>query len=477
MRDTLSKEKYDQFALEEWVKGFWRRERVYELVRRKSLSGGRKFYFLDGPPYTSAPSIHVGTAWNKVIKDVVLRYYRMMGFAVWDRPGFDTHGLPIEVKIEQKLGVRNKREIVEKIGVDRFVEECKRFAEENMRGQMRRFQELGVFMDWDNPYVTFRSDYIESGWWLFKRAWEQGLLRQSLYVVHWCPRCQTTLADYEVSEYRVLEDPSIYVRFPVKGRERESLLIWTTTPWTLPANAFVMAHPEMVYVRVRVGDEILILAKDRLQAVMEEAGVKDYEVIEEFRGERLEGLEYRHPLEDLVDAQAELSKYHRVVMAPEAVSPHEGTGLVHSAPGHGDVDFEIAKRIGVPAVSLVGDDGRMTSGAGKYAGLYFRSEANQAILEDLRARGALFHEGKVLHRYPVCWRCKTPLLLRATRQWVIAVSELRDKLVEEAERVEWVPAWAKERFLHLLRNVRDWVVSRQRFWGIPLPIWECERCG
>ncbi len=478
MRDTLSRERYDQFALEEWVKRFWEENNVYRLVREASLSRGRrKFYFLDGPPYTSAPSIHVGTAWNKVVKDVVLRYYRMMGFAVWDKPGFDTHGLPIEVKIEQKLGIKNKREIVEKIGVDRFVNECREFAKENMRGQIARFRELGVFMDWNNPYVTFENSYIESGWWLFKRAWEQGLLKQDLYVVHWCPRCQTTLADYEVSEYRELEDPSIYVRFPLRGREGESLLIWTTTPWTLPANAFVMAHPEMTYVRVRVGNEILILAKSRLEAVMSEAGVSDYEVIEEFPGSQLEGLEYKHPLEELVAAQETLSKYHRVVMAPEAVSPHEGTGLVHSAPGHGDIDFEIGKRLGVPPISLVGDDGRMTREAGKYAGLYFRTDANKAILEDLRRLGALFHEGRVVHRYPVCWRCKTPLLLRATRQWVIRVSELRDRLISEAERVEWVPGWAKERFLHLLRNIRDWVVSRQRFWGIPLPIWECESCG
>jgi len=477
MHDTLSRERYDQFALEEWVKKYWEDRNIYRLVKEKSMKSRRKFYFLDGPPYTSAPSIHVGTAWNKVIKDTVLRYYRMMGFNVWDRPGFDTHGLPIEVKIEQLFGVRDKGEILSKVGVARFVEECRKFAEENLRGQTERFKELGVFMDWDNPYITFKNEYIESGWWLIKRAWERGLLDEDLYVVHWCPRCQTTLADYEVSEYRDLEDPSIYVKFPLKGREGESLLVWTTTPWTLPANAFVMAHPDLAYVRVRVGGEVLILAKARLEAVMKEAGVRDYEVLEEFPGSELEGLEYRHPLEDVVNAQRILAPYHRVVMAPEAVTPHEGTGLVHSAPGHGDVDFEIGRRLGVPIVSLVGDDGRMLPEAGKYSGLYFRTEANEAIIGDLRERGALFHEGRVVHRYPVCWRCKTPLLLRATRQWVLRVSKLRDELVRSAEEVEWVPAWAKERFMHLLKNIRDWVISRQRFWGIPLPIWVCESCG
>jgi len=477
MRDSLSRERYDQFAIEEWVKRYWEEVGVYRLVKEKSMRSNKKFYFLDGPPYTSAPSIHVGTAWNKVIKDVILRYYRMMGFNVWDKHGFDTHGLPIEVKIEQLLGIRDKSEIPRKVGVARFVDECRRFAEENLKGQVKRFKEIGVFMDWESPYITFKSDYIESGWWLIKRAWERGLLEEDLYVVHWCPRCQTTLADYEVSEYRDIEDPSIYVKFPLKNREGESLLIWTTTPWTLPANAFVMAHPDLTYVRVKVGDEVLIVAKARLEAVMKEAGIEDYEVLEEFPGSELEGLEYRHPLEDLVDAQRILAPYHKVVMAPEAVTPHEGTGLVHSAPGHGDVDFEIGRRLGVPIISLVGDDGRMLPEAGKYSGLYFRTEANEAIIRDLKEKGALFHEGKVIHRYPVCWRCKTPLLLRATRQWVIRVSKLKDELIKSAEEVEWVPAWAKERFMHLLRNLRDWVISRQRFWGIPLPIWVCESCG
>jgi isoleucyl-tRNA synthetase len=412
-----------------------------------------------------------------VVKDIVLRYYRMRGYNVWDKPGYDTHGLPIEVKIEQKLGVRVKKEIPERIGIDRFVMECKRFVDENMEAMTRQFKEIGVFMDWDNPYITYTDDYIESGWWLIKRAWEQGLLYEGLRVLHWCPRCETTLADYEVSEYREIRDPSIYVKFPVKGRRGEYLLIWTTTPWTLPANAFVMAHPELKYVRVRVGGEVLILAKARLEDVMREAGVREYEVLEEFPGRELEGLEYEHPLEDLVPAQRELARFHRVVMAPEAVTPYEGTGLVHSAPGHGTVDAAVGERLGAPLLSLVDDRGFMTEGAGKYKGMYFRGEANEAIIRDLEERGALFHKGEVVHRYPVCWRCKTPLLLRATRQWFIAVTKLRDRLMEEAERIEWQPGWAKERFRNMLRELRDWVISRQRFWGIPLPVWVCRSCG
>ncbi len=476
--DKLSRVKYDQFGLEEWVKRFWAENNVYQLVKEKSRKRDHKFFFLDGPPYASAKSIHVGTAWNKVIKDVVLRYKRMTGYNVWDQPGYDTHGLPIEVKVEKILGVKNKKEIVEKIGVDNFVNECKKFAKSNIDAMTAHFKEIGVFMDWENPYITFKKEYVESGWWLIKRAWEQGLLYRGRRVVHWCPRCETTLADYEVSEYKELEDPSIYVKFKVKGGNSEYILIWTTTPWTLPANAFVMAHPDLTYVKVRVKDEILILAKARLEKVMEEAGIKEYEIIEEMEGSKLEGLEYIHPLEDLVPAQEKLKQYHRIVLAPEAVTATEGTGLVHSAPGHGEIDFEINKeRVGAPVVSLVDNQGRMTSEAGKYARLYFRREANQEIIKDLEERNALFYKSTIIHRYPVCWRCKTPLVLRATDQWFIAVSKLKKKLIEEADRIEWVPEWAKSRFMNLLENIRDWVISRQRFWGIPLPVWRCEKCG
>ncbi|MDM7275230.1 MAG: isoleucine--tRNA ligase [Thermoprotei archaeon] len=475
--DLLSGFKYDQFVVESWVKGFWARNRVYDLVKAKSSTLHRKFYFLDGPPYASAKSIHVGTAWNKVIKDIVLRYYRMSGYNVWDKPGYDTHGLPIEVKIEQSLGLQVKKDIYEKVGVESFIMQCKAFVDENMKAMSEQFKELGVFMDWGDAYVTYKNDYIEAGWWLIKKAHEKGLLYRGYRVLHWCPRCETTLADYEVSEYRELEDPSIYVKFPVRGRPGEYLLIWTTTPWTLPANVFIMAHPDFNYVKVKVKGETLIMAKARLKAVMEEAGVGDYEVVGELKGVDLEGLEYDHPLEDLVDAQKNLIGYHKVVLASEGVVEYEGTGLVHSAPGHGVIDYDVGLRLGFPVVSLVDDSGRMSEDAGAYKGLYFRTEANKAIMEDLERKGVLFHKSTVVHRYPVCWRCKTPLALRATNQWFIGVTKLKDELIREAENIDWRPEWAKTRFMNMLQELRDWVISRQRFWGIPLPIWTCRVCG
>lgn len=236
---------YDPWRVEDWVKSFWEKERIYSKLR-EWRRGRRRFFFLDGPPYPSSDIPHAGTAWNKVLKDAVLRYRRMAGFDTWDKPGYDCHGLPIEVQVEKRLGIKVKREIEEKIGIERFVELCKEFALTNVQGLTRWFKELGVFMDWDNPYLTLRDDYIEAEWWLIKRAWEEGLLERELRVVYWCPRCGTTLAEYEI-EYRELTDPSIYVKFKLEGRENEYIVIWTTTPWTLPANAFVMIHPDAEY--------------------------------------------------------------------------------------------------------------------------------------------------------------------------------------------------------------------------------------
>jgi len=465
---------YDWRLVEKYVKDYWVNNRIYEKVKAKSLGAGRRFVFIDGPPYPSGDVPHIGTAWNKCLKDSILRFKRMRGFNVFDKPGYDCHGLPIEVKVEQKLGLKSKREIEEKIGVARFVEECRRLALSNAESMTKWFKELGVAMDWETPYYTLDNKYIESAWWLIKRASEMGLLDKEYRVVHWCPRCQTTLADYEV-EYHDLTSPSIIVKMPLEGFEKTFVLIWTTTPWTLPANTFIMVNPKGVYVKAKVGDEVWILAKSRLGDVMGLAGVEDYEILEEFTGDKLVGLRYKHPLEDLVDLQGKLREYHVILPSGEYVSLTEGTGLVHAAPGHGFEDFEVAKKNGISIIaSPVNEEGVFTSEAGKYRGMHVR-DANKLIIEDLRARGALLYAGSITHKYPVCWRCKTPVVLRATEQWVIRVSKLKDRLIEEAKRVKWIPDWALQRMLNMLENVQDWVVSRQRYWGTPLPVWVCEK--
>ncbi|MEZ0346641.1 MAG: isoleucine--tRNA ligase [Infirmifilum sp.] len=470
LTQEFNPKKYEVEVLDYWYKG-----KVYDVIRDQSR-GKPKFYFLDGPPYASSGTPHVGTLWNKILKDAVIRFYRAKGYSVHDQPGYDCHGLPIEVQIEKRLGFKTKKDI-EDFGVEKFIRECKRFVSENIASLNSFFREFGVSMDWDNPYRTMDDDYIEGAWWLVKKADEAGLLDYGLKVVHWCPRCETTLADYEVTEYTELEDPSIYVKFPLLEEEKKFILVWTTTPWTLPANVAVMANPNLDYVWVDIGGEQLLLAKDRVDEVMKEVGVKDYRVISAVKGKDLEGLQYAHPLFEEVNVQKELAGVHRIVLSEEYVSAKEGTGLVHCAPGHGEEDFIVGLRYSLPVVVLVDEKGRLTTGAGKYSGLSTR-EANPVIVEDLRRKGFLLHAGLIRHRYPVCWRCKTPLVLRGTQQWFIRVTQLKEKFLEEAEKVEWIPEWAGyARFKNWLSGLRDWIISRQRYWGTPAPIWVCQSCG
>ena len=466
--------RYDPHEVEKWVKRFWEENDVYRKLK-ETLRGRPRFRFLDGPPYTSNELPHAGTAFNKVLKDAVLRFWRLLGYDVDDTPGYDCHGLPIEVLAERRLGITVKKDI-ERIGVEKFIEECRRIAENGIRGLTKWFKELGVFMDWDRPYITMKDEYIEAEWWFLKKCWEQGLLEQDLRIVYWCPRCSTTLAEYEV-KYQDLEDPSIYVAFPLEDDPSTCIVIWTTTPWTLPANTFVMVHPDAVYVKVRIGHRKLIVAKQRLSEVLKEWGVREYEVVEEVRGRELVGKRYINPLEEIVPLQKKLKEYHVIVAAPEYVSLEEGTGFVHAAPGHGFEDFEVAKRIGLKDIACpVDEEGKFTPDVGKYCGKHVR-DANSEIVEDLRKLGALIHASTIVHRYPVCWRCRTPVILRATRQWVIKVTKVIDRVREEAQKANWIPRWALSRLWSMLENPKDWVVSRQRYWGTPLPIWICESCG
>ncbi len=448
------------------VKELWEREKAYEKLKEleeERKREGKFLYFLDGPPYVTG-DIHPGTAWNKSMKDAYIRFYRMLGYAVRDQPGFDTHGLPIEVKVEKELGIKDKGEI-ERIGIDKFIEHCKAFADRYIKLMTERFKSFAVWMDWERPYITYKDSYIEKTWGTIKKAHEKGLLEEGFYVLPYCWRCETTLANYEL-EYKDRKDPSIYVKFPVKGREGEYLLVWTTTPWTLVANLAVMAHPNESYVRVKVGEEVWILAKARMDEVLSKVGESGI-VLEEVKGKQLEGLPYSHPFEDLIGFS-----YDRKVVLSDTVSMEEGTGLVHTAPGHGPEDYKVGKAYGMPIFSPVDEKGLYTKEAGSFAGKHVL-EANEEIIKILEERGALALKESITHRYPHCWRCKNPLIFRATKQWFITISKFKDKMKEEALKVEWLPKYAGERFLIFLENAPDWCISRQRYWGIPLPIWRC----
>jgi isoleucyl-tRNA synthetase len=461
----------DQKKAEKQILKFWDANKIPEKVRK--LKKKKVFYFLDGPPYATG-SIHMGTALNKILKDSYIRFFRMLGFKVWDQPGYDTHGLPIENKVEQMLNFKSKSDI-EKFGIDKFIEECRKFSIKFIDVMSDEFNNLGVWMDWKNPYLTLTNDYIEGAWFTFKRAFEKGLLFKGLYPVHVCPRCETAVAYNEI-EYEEVSDPSIYVKFRLKNKDKEYLLIWTTTPWTLPANTGVMVKPDADYVRVKVNDEILIIAEKLLETVLKKIGIENYKVLEKMKGTDLEGLEYIHPLNDIFTFQKKLKNAHRIVLSDQFVTLEDGTGLVHTAPGHGQEDYKVGLETGLPALSPVNLNGTFDNTCGKYSGMYVK-DADSLILQELQDRGLLLHQEKIKHEYPHCWRCDSPLLLISLSQWFFKVTDMRDKLIQENKKVNWFPSWAGQRFHNWLESLSDWPISRQRYWGIPLPIWVCEKCN
>ena len=462
-------------ALENKIQRFWQEQNIYDKTS-KLRENKPRYSFLDGPPYCSG-RIHLGTAWNKTIKDAFLRYKSMSGYSLRRQAGWDTHGLPIEHKVEQLLEIKSKQEIEEKYGIDNFVEKCKEFAIKNKEDMTEQFKSMGIWMDWEDPYVTYDNSYMESCWWTLKKADERDLLVQDKRVITWCPQCETALANAEI-EYDEIQDPSIYVKFELVNQEFDVpsyVLIWTTTPWTIPANMAVSVHPEFEYSYIKVSDdegkqEILLMATGLIDSLFEE---DQYEIIKTVTGESLDGLEYLHPLREEVPLQAEFS--HRIILG-DHVTLEDGTGCVHTAPGHGPEDYEVGVKNGIEVFCPVGENGCYTEEAGKYADCGVK-DANPEITHDLYHNGALLKEGTIDHRVGLCWRCKTPIIYIATKQWFIKVTEIKDQMLEQVDAVEWVPSWAGEsRFKDWVSNARDWTISRQRYWGIPIPIWTCEDC-
>jgi isoleucyl-tRNA synthetase len=464
---------YNHQEIENKIQKYWQDNKIYEKNQENRAEGPR-YSFLDGPPYCSG-RIHLGTAWNKVIKDTFLRFKSMNGFNVRRQAGWDTHGLPIEHKVEGLLGLKSKKEIEEKIGIDNFINKCREFAIENKSLMTKQFQLLGVWMDWDDPYVTFDPKYMESCWWTLKKAHEKDLLVNDLRVITWCPRCETALALAEI-DYETKEDPSIYVKFPLQtGEGNQNILVWTTTPWTLPANMAVCVHPDYDYAYVQLGKEELIMAQALVEDLMENLFEDSiYEIKKVVKGSDLEGMTYNHPLLEEIPVQRE---FQHMILPGEHVTLTEGTGCVHTAPGHGPDDFEIGKKYGLPIFCPVDEAGLFKEEAGKYAGEFVK-DADPYIIADLDARNLLLKSGIISHRYGFCWRCKTPIIYLATEQWFLKITDIKERMLSELDRVEWVPSWAGEsRFRNWVENARDWTISRQRYWGIPIPIWICPDCN
>jgi isoleucyl-tRNA synthetase len=443
----------------------WEDQHLYSKMREQS-AGRPKFVLHDGPPYANG-ELHAGTALNKIVKDLVVRSKQKAGFDAPYVPGWDCHGLPIEHKVTTELG-KKARELTQ----IEIRQRCREFALKYVDLHREGFKRILVNADWDHPYLTLNPEYVATGIRVFAEMYEKGNIYKGLKPIYWCSQCQTALAEAEV-EYDTHTSPSIYVKFeavdPVPGLDgKVSYVIWTTTPWTLPANLAIALHPEFEYAAYRVGDETLIMAEQLSSGVMESVGIADYEKVKTFTGRELESLTYRH------------------VMFPDRISPiimgthvtlEAGTGCVHTAPGHGQDDYVVGARYGIEPLSPVDGKGVFTSEAGPYEGQKV-FDANKTIVADLTASGHMLHASEFDHSYPHCWRCRKPVIYRATPQWFISMSEnnLRDEAIKAVDHVTWIPEWGQERMRSMIAQRPDWCISRQRAWGVPIPVLYCTGC-
>ena len=449
----------------------WEDEKLYDKLMERN-EGKPLFVLHDGPPYANG-DIHLGHALNKILKDFIVRYKNMAGFKAPFIPGWDTHGLPTELKARQKAGIGSSADI----SVVELRKLCEKFVTGYINDQREQFKRLGAIGEWDNPYITLKHEFEAEQIKVFAEMADKGYIYRGLKPVYWCPECKTALAEAEI-EYA--EDPchSIYVKFRVTddlGKfaamgidpAKVSFVIWTTTTWTLPANVAICVGPRFEYSVIRSGDEYYVMAAELYRSAMEEAGITDYQVVATIKGSELEYMKTQHPFLDR----------ESLLIVGEHVTLESGTGCVHTAPGHGVDDYNVCRNYPeIPVICPVNGDGVLTEEAGQFAGLT-TDEANKKIAIHLDATGSLFALKKIIHQYPHCWRCKSPILFRATDQWFCSVDDFKDDAVKAINEVEWIPSWGKDRITSMVRERKDWCISRQRKWGVPIPIFYCRDCG
>lgn len=467
--------------IEEEIAEFWKKNDIPDKAvnLNNDKLDEKEFLFLEGPPGTTG-KMHIGHVRGRTIKDIMFRLKTMQGYYVPRQAGWDMQGLPVELEAEKEMGVESKTDIEEKIGAENFIENCKEVAYKYKDEWESLSKNLGMWMDWDNPYLTLSDKHMELVWKVISKAHEKGLLVRKLNSNPVCPSCDTALSQHEVDQgYKDKEDHSIYVKFPVKGTSNEYILIWTTTPWTIPSNMAVGVHPDYDYVKVKLNDQKLILAKEKVDEIVNKLDLEDYEIVEEMKGEALDGIQYEHPLKDLVPKHQEFndSGYQHRIFLQDFVTLEEGTGCVHMAPGHGPEDFEAAQENEIPVFCPVSSTGEYQEEAGKYEDENV-FDANSVVITDLKDKDRLLHSEKITHSYPHCWRCKKPLIHIANKQWYIETDKLKEKMISENNNVDWKPEYVgQKRFGNWLRNLEDNCISRQKYWGTPLPVWECDDCG
>ena len=465
---------YNHQKLEPEIQEFWKNQKLLEKLKKKN-ENGKKFSFLQGPPYTSG-KVHLGTAWNTVLKDMALRYKRSQGFNVWDRNGYDTHGLPTAHKVMAKHGLKTKDDI-EEFGLDKFITDCIAFSLEMGEQMTKDFQSLGSTLDYSDSYMALKNEYMEGEWWLVQQAWKKDRLYLGNKVMTWCGSCETALAKHEC-EYKLLNEDSIFLKFPVKGKKNEFLIIWTTTPWTIPFNLAIMVNPELDYVKAKVEGETWIVGKGLVGPLVQSVVGKALTITEEFKGKTLEGMEYVHPWENKIATYSELKKdhlnIHTVILSEEYVDFTAGSGLVHCAPGCGPEDQEVGKLYNIPAFNSLNEKGEFNDETGElFLGLTAKKD-DQKFVSELEKAGALIATTKVEHDYPTCWRCHEPVIFRTTKQWFFKIEDLREAMVKENAKVAWQPR--TQAFDSWTAHLKDNSITRQRYWGTPVPIWKCSEC-
>ena len=446
---------------------FWKQDDIFEKSIAKN-EGGEEFSFFDGPP-TANGKPHIGHILTRVMKDIIPRYQTMKGKHVLRKAGWDTHGLPVELEVEKSLGMDGKQDI-EKYGIEPFIKKCKESVWKYTDEWRKMSERVGYWVDMDHPYVTYHDDYIESVWWALKEIWKKGLLYKGHKIVPYCPRCGTALSSHEVAQgYKDVKETSVVARFKVKGRENAYILAWTTTPWTLPSNVALCMNPDETYVEIEADGARYILAEALASKFFEE-----YTVVERKTGKEYEGTEYE-PLFDYAKGSFREKAYY--VVCDTYVTLTDGTGVVHIAPAFGEDDYKVGRRYNLPVVQLVNERGCFDERCPELNGL-FAKKADKLILDMLEERGLLFRKIPFEHSYPFCWRCDTPLLYYARSSWFIEVTKVKDRLIAANRSVNWMPETIREgRMGNFLENVIDWGLSRDRYWGTPLPVWVCPDCG
>jgi isoleucyl-tRNA synthetase len=455
-------QKYNPTDVEKKILKFWEEHNIFRksIDQRKDC---KSYVFLEGPP-TANGMPHPGHILTRVMKDLILRYQTMKGHYILRKAGWDTHGLPVEIEVEKELGLEDKQQI-EEYGIKKFNQECKKcvFRYENAWVEMTR--RIGFWLDMENPYVTLKNDYIESVWWSLKQAWEKKLLYKGHKVVPYCPRCGTALSAHEISQgYKTVSDPSIFVKFKLKNKD-EYLLAWTTTPWTLISNVALAVNPNENYIKIKYNGQILILAEERSSVLLKG---QEFESLDYFKGKDLEGIEY----EPLFNYSKPEKKAWYVILA-DFVSMEDGTGIVHIAPAFGEDDYNVGKKYDLPIIQLVKLDGTFPPEVKEWSGEFVK-DADPKIIKHLEKRSLLEGVHEYTHEYPFCWRCDSPLLYFAMESWFIAMTKVQNSLVRNNNNINWYPEHLQQgRFGDFIREVKDWALSRKRYWGTPLPIWTC----